>query len=403
MKTPELRFKEFSGEWEEKKFGDITNKIMYGIASSAIKYDGQNKYLRITDIDESSRTFIPNPLTSPDGKIEDKYKLVNGDIVFTRTGASVGKSYLYNPKDGNLIYAGFLIKAHIEKADPYFVFAHTLRESYNKWVQTMSMRSGQPGLNAEEYKAFSLVLPPLPEQQKIATFLSAIDTKIDQLTHKKELLEKYKKGVMQKIFSQELRFKADDGSEFPEWEEKTLGEIATFSKGKGISKADIAQDGSIECVTYGELYTTYSEAIREIKSKTNLEANQLVLSEYNDILIPASGETQIDIATASCILKSDVALGGDLNIIKSKMNGVFLSYYLNNKKKNDIAKLAQGVSVVHLYATQLKTLHLTLPSLDEQTKIANFLSAIDTEITLRQTKSERLKQFKKALLQQMFV
>lgn len=224
-KVPKLRFKEFSGEWGKKKFGEIANKIMYGIASSAIVYDGKNKYLRITDIEESSRTFVPNPLTSPDGIIEDKYKLVDGDIVFTRTGASVGKSYLYNSEDGNLIFAGFLIKAHIEKANLYFIFTLTFRENYNRWVQTMSMRSGQPGLNAEEYKLFSFNLPSLVEQQKIASFLSTVDTKINQLTRKKELLEQYKKGMMQKIFSKELRFKADDGSEFSEWEEKSGGEL----------------------------------------------------------------------------------------------------------------------------------------------------------------------------------
>ena len=122
-----------------------------------------------------------------------------------------------------------------------------------------------------------------------------------------------------------------------EWEKKKLGNIAKFSKGKGISKSEIAEDGKTDCIRYGELYTRYGEVISDVYSKTNVDLKNLVLSEANDVIIPASGETQIDIATASCVIKSNVALGGDLNIIKTANNGVFLSYYLNNRKKIEIA------------------------------------------------------------------
>lgn len=193
---------------------------------------------------------------------------------------------------------------------------------------------------------------------------------------------------------------------FPEfsgkWEVKKLGDIAKFSKGKGISKADIEDNGSLECIRYGELYTQYSETIKDIVSKTNLDESDLVLSEANDVIIPASGETQLDIATASCVLKSGVALGGDLNIIKTKHNGVFLSFYLNNNKKKDIASLSQGVSVVHLYPSQLATLTLNLPTSKEQTKIANFLTAIDEKIQALKQKKTLLEQYKKGIMQQIF-
>lgn len=165
-----------------------------------------------------------------------------------------------------------------------------------------------------------------------------------------------------------------------EWETKKLGEIATFSKGKGISKSDIEENGITECIRYGELYTHYKEVINEIKSKTNVNTSTLVLSEKNDVIIPASGETTIDIATASCVLKSGIALGGDLNIIKTKNNGVFLSYYLNSKKKIEIANLAQGISVVHLYSSQLATLTLSLPTIQEQKRISTFLAKISERI-----------------------
>jgi len=128
----------------------------------------------------------------------------------------------------------------------------------------------------------------------------------------------------------------------------------------------------------------------------------LALSEANDIIIPASGETQIDIAKASCVLKSGVALGGDLNIIKTPNNGVFLSYYLNSKKKIDIAQLAQGISVVHLYAVQLSKLQLRIPSLPEQQKIASFFTAIDQKISQLRRKKTLLEQYKKGIMQKIF-
>jgi type I restriction enzyme S subunit len=195
-----------------------------------------------------------------------------------------------------------------------------------------------------------------------------------------------------------LRFKEFTG----EWEEKLLGKIAIFSKGKGISKADIVENGGTECIRYGELYTQYNELIQNVISKTNINKKDLVLSEYGDIIIPASGETQIDIATASCLLKDNIALGGDLNIIKTKEDGVFLSYYLNNAKKFNIARLSQGVSVVHLYSSQLKTLELNLPTKQEQEKIASFLTSVDTKIEQLTKKESLLQEYKKGVMQKIF-
>ena len=195
-----------------------------------------------------------------------------------------------------------------------------------------------------------------------------------------------------------LRFEGFEG----DWTENLLSDIATFQKGKGISKADIVENGNIECIRYGELYTTYSEIIEDIVSRTNIDAKNLILSEFNDVIIPASGETQLDIATASCVLKKGVALSGDLNIIRSTINGIFLSYYLNNKRKLDIARLSQGTSVVHLYSRQLKTLLLNIPIATEQKKIATFLSTIDKKIQQLTRKKKLLEQYKKGLMQQLF-
>ncbi len=187
-----------------------------------------------------------------------------------------------------------------------------------------------------------------------------------------------------------------------EWENTKLGKVAKFSKGKGISKSEISEYGINECIRYGELYTRYGEVIQDVFSKTNADINKSVVSEANDVIIPASGETQIDIATASCVMKSGVILGGDLNIIKTNKNGVFLSYYLNSKRKLDIANLAQGISVVHLYSSQLALLNLNLPTLPEQQKIATFLTTVDEKLQALKQKKSLLEQYRKGVMQQIF-
>lgn len=193
---------------------------------------------------------------------------------------------------------------------------------------------------------------------------------------------------------------------FPEftddWKCTNLGRIAKFSKGKGISKSDISENGETECIRYGELYTYYREVIDVVISKTNVRRNNLILTEANDVIIPASGETEIDISTASCVLKSGIALSGDINIIKTMNNGVFLAYYLKNKKRLDIAKLAQGISVIHLYSKQLATLELNIPTIPEQQKIAAFFTTIDQKISQLKRKKTLLEQYKKGVMQKIF-
>ena len=184
-----------------------------------------------------------------------------------------------------------------------------------------------------------------------------------------------------------LRFPEFEG----EWQEERLSNIADLSKGIGISKDQLSADGE-PCILYGELYTKYkSETIKEVISKTNIDNTKLVKSKANDVIIPCSGETAEEIATARCVLKDDVLLGGDLNIIRLHgYDGSFMSYQLNGKRKYDIAKVAQGVSVVHLYGEHLKNIKTINPSLNEQKKIANLLSLLDERISIQNKIIEKL-------------
>lgn len=202
-KVPEMRFEGFSGEWEEKKLGEVADLFDYGLNASAKEFDGSNKYLRITDIDDETRIFQSFDLTSPNCDLRycSSSLLCEQDIVFARTGASVGKTFLYNSSDGTVYFAGFLIRARIkEEYDRTFIFQNTLSEKYNKYIQITSQRSGQPGVNAEEYKEFSFRIPTLVEQQKIGQFFSKYDSLIS--LHQKEIdnLKTIKRSLLQKMF-----------------------------------------------------------------------------------------------------------------------------------------------------------------------------------------------------------
>ena len=188
------------------------------------------------------------------------------------------------------------------------------------------------------------------------------------------------------------------------WEEKRLEKTGNFLKGRNISKEAVIIDGKNKCIRYGELYTEYNEIIREIKSRTNTSKELSMISKNGDVLFPSSGETALDIATFSCVKNDGVLLGGDLNVLRPNIShcGEFLAYYISNFKKRNIAKLSQGYSVVHLYASDVKKLEVTIPSLLEQQKISTFLGAVDTWIENLRMQKEAFEAYKKGMMHKLF-
>ena len=202
-KVPQIRFEGFTEDWEQRKLGDIASSFEYGLNAAAKEYDGENKYIRITDIDDNTHEFLTDNLTSPDIDLTgaDNYKLTEGDILFARTGASVGKSYIYRNSDGLVYYAGFLIRARIkEEYDAEFVFQNTLTDRYNKYIAVISQRSGQPGVNAQEYAEFEIEVPKKEEQTKIGTYFRNIDHLITLHQRKCDELKEVKKFMLQNMF-----------------------------------------------------------------------------------------------------------------------------------------------------------------------------------------------------------
>lgn len=411
MGEPKLRFKaddgsDFSG-WEEKTLGELCAPLTYGMNAAATKFDGENRYIRITDIDDETHALLPNDIVSPSGELDDKYLVKKGDILLARTGASTGKSFLYHPKDGKLFYAGFLIKAHVlPSSDDYFIYSQTLTDRYWKWVKTASMRSGQPGINANEYASYSFAVPSLPEQRKIADFLSAVDAVIAAQQAEVDAWEQRKKGVMQKLFSQEVRFKADDGSEFPAWESATVGELFTFVTEKN-------KDGHINNVI------------------TNSAERGLVPQrEYFDKDIAVDGNTKgyTVIRKGDFVYnprKSTSAPFGPFNIYERNEVGIvsplytcltpyddemapYLAWYFKTNRWHPYivthgAQSGARHDRVGMTVALMEGILVLLPSLPEQRKIADCLASMDEVIRKAKDELAKWQELKKGLLQQMFV
>ena len=260
MAEPKIRFKGYNDEWVVSSYCEIAKSFKYGLNACAISFDGMNKYLRITDIDDDTRCFIQSQLTTPgiDLSFADEYLLQDGDITFARTGASVGKSYIYHKYDGKAYFAGFLIRMQtIDSVSPDFVFQNSLTSRFLNHIKIVSQRSGQPGVNTNELKAYELLIPDsLAEQQQIASCFKSLDTLIQSTTKKIATLKQLKSASLVSMFPQigerkpRVRFKG-----FKEdWKVKKLCEISkkVTTKNREL-KYNITLTNSAECGIISQL------------------------------------------------------------------------------------------------------------------------------------------------------
>lgn len=220
-------------DWNVLRLGDVcSNNGDYGLNAPAIDYSiNMPTYLRITDIDENGK-FCTGDMKSVDNPMTKNYYLKDGDIVFARTGATVGKTYLYNKKDGRLVYAGFLIKfsPNDKRILPYYLKVYTETKMYWNWVAVVSQRSGQPGINASEYCSFKMIVPPIEEQKKIAEILSEWDKAIELQTKLIEKLEMRKRALMQRLLTGHVRLNGYS----VEWENVRLEQENIIDKRRTI-------------------------------------------------------------------------------------------------------------------------------------------------------------------------
>ena len=400
MAAPKLRFKEFDGDWISKKIIDLADYVDYrgktpkkvesgillvtakNIKQGYLDYSVSQEFIELSDFDEVMRR----------GKVE------LNDVLIT-TEAPLGNVASVDRTDIALAQRVIKYRGKIDLLDNLFLKQKFLSESFQEILKSKATGGTVQGIKGSVLHQIPLVVPSKAEQTKIASFLSNVDEKISQLTQKHALLSQYKQGMMQKLFSQQLRFKVDDGSEFGEWEEKILSELFDYANGKSF-EAEVVENGKFKLIT-----------LNSIDIKGNLKNSHKTISQgdnsllRNDLIMILSDVAHGNFLGLTAIIPDNsFVLNQRVGRLRSKtdINICYMRFYINFNQK--YFKLnGQGSSQLNLSKGDVLSFPVNLPCLEEQTKIANFLSSIDQKIEVVAQQIEQAKQWKKGLLQQMFV
>jgi len=390
--VPQLRFPEFSGEWEEKILKDLT-KINQGLQipiADRFTEKVENSYFYITNEflkeNSSNKYFIQNP--------SESVLCTEKDVLMTRTGNT---GQVVTNVNGAFHNNFFKIKYSDDLNKDFLVEFLRLRATQNM-IFRYAGTSTIPDLNHGDFYRLKLKLPSKPEQQKIATFLIAVDNKIEQLSKKQALLGEYKKGLMQQIFSQAIRFKADDDSEFPDWEERVLGDyLAHKSKKNKNNEVDLVLSVSNKkgFITQDEQFDGYQVASKDLTNYKIVEKGEYA---YNP--------SRINVGSIARLKNNTIGIVSPMYVVfkLKNLDSIFFdNLYQTHLFKHLIKVGCSGSVRDSLNFNDMADFVFSFPSLEEQAKIANFLSSIDSKIEQVGKQLDESKQFKKALLQQMFV
>jgi len=403
--VPQLRFPEFSGEWEEKRFDSLYPTVRNGFVGVATPYyveEGvpylQGKNIKSGAINRNGLVYINESFHQK----SKKSQLRQNDIVMVQSG-HVGECAVITEEFEDTNCHALLVSTPTHDIDSKFYINYFYSKFGRKKIYRITTGNTIKHILSSDLKIQTVSNPSYQEQQKIAAFLTAVDTKIEQLSKKQELLGEYKKGSMQQIFSQAIRFKADDGSEFPEWKERRLGDVCSKAKSGGTPRSTTKEyyDGDIpflaisDITRQGKYLTSASKKISQLGIDNSaswiVPIDTIIYSMYASVGLVSINK--IPLATSQAVINL---------IVKDGYSIEFIYYHLIEVKKT-IHKFIETGTQGNLNAQTVKSLILNIPSLPEQAKIANFLSSIDNKIEQVGKQLDESKQFKKALLQQMFV
>jgi len=428
-RRPRLRFKAFRDDWNFKSIGSIADVVAGYAFPSKEMHQVKKKYqlIKMSNVYKSKLRLDRTP--SYWDVLEEKQKkflLKKDDIIITLTG-TVGKmDYGYSVQiqksDAYLLNQRLvLIRNKTDISNSSFInnVIKTSKFKYHFFSESKGGTGNQANVGIDSLKEIKLNFPSLPEQEKIADFLSTVDKKIQALTKKKDLLESYKKGVMQQIFKQEIRFKKDDGSDYPEWEDYEFENIYQFAKTNSLSRENLNySDGEIYNIHYGDIHTKFKTRFDLNDENVPFVNSEIDTTRYSqqdyldkgDLIIADASEDYNDIGKSIEVVNTDgkkVLAGLHTFLAKLSSDIVvvgFMSHYIQCwDYRYQVMRIAQGTKVLSISKNRMNKLSIKLPCPAEQTKIANFLSSLDDKINVVASKIDKMKEWKKGLLQQMFV
>lgn len=389
---PKLRFPDFQDLWSQNKLINLTDKISDGIHSTP-KYDENGHYYFVNgnNLVDGKIQIFSNTKRVNDAEFEKHRRNLNDNTILISINGTIGNLALYSDEKIVLGKSACYINLKID-LPKYFYYS--ILQTYKVKRHFYSELTGTTikNLSLKTIKALKLNLPTLPEQTKIANFLTAVDTKIATLTKKKTLLEQYKKGVMQQIFSQQLRFKQDDGSDYPDWERKRLGEVCDCLDNKREP---------INSVDREKIQGTYpywgANNIMDYINKYIFDETIVLLAEDGGNFNDFKTRPIANISHGKCWVNNHT------HVLRGQENKILNQYLFYSLVHKNITGFVSGGTRSKLIKSEMLKIPLIVPSIEEQTKIANFLTALDQKITQTESQIEKTKTFKKGLLQQMFV
>ncbi len=405
MAVPKLRFKEFDGDWSNKKIGNIASKVGSGSTprGGAEAYtDHGIIFIRSQNVNNDQLLLDDVAYIPEETHVKmSGSKVIANDILLNITGASIGRSCVvpHDFTEANVNQHVCIIRTPND--DPIFVQSFLSSENGQNAIQSKQAGGGREGLNFQAIRSIDFHFPPSKEEQaKIASFLSNVDEKISQLTQKHTLLSQYKQGMMQKLFSQQIRFKADDGSEFGEWESKTLGDVADIvGGGTPSTNNEEYWNGNVAWLTPSEINKKFIGRSKRTISEFGVQKSSAKKLPIGTVLFTSRATIgEVAISTAQVTTNQ----GFQSFIVNSKILNEFLYYWIVKNKQQFIER-ASGSTFLEISKSKIQPMKILLPCIEEQTKIASFLSAIDQKIEVVAQQIEQAKQWKKGLLQNMFI
>lgn len=388
--VPKLRFPGFEGEWTKKRLSEVATGFDYGMNAAAIKFDGTNQYIRITDIDDESRCYNQSNPVSPAGILDEKYLVGVNDILFARTGASTGKSYLYKETDGKLYFAGFLIRVTVNaENNSIFVFNTTLTQKYNKWVQLTSMRSGQPGINSQEYASYTDFYPMLNEQNKIAKFLNMFELRISKQRQLIETLKKYKRGLLTYAFEEMTLSDDADSTTY------LFSEIAQRRKEKYNPDCNV----EYPCIELEHIEQGTGRLLGSVSSKT--QSSIKTVAKNGDVLFGKLRPYLRKFAFA----EQDIVCSSEIwAFVPSKyVIPKYLYYLVQTEHFLRVANISSGTKMPRAEWANIEKEPFDIPYIPNQEKVVSILEAVDKKISVSGDSLRMLLNFRDGLLQQLFI
>ena len=399
-KRPKLRFPGFDEPWNRALLSDYfvksTKKNSDGMISNVICNSAKQGLI-------PQREYFDKDIANSDNT-NGYYIIESNDFVYNprkSADAPYGPISSYQYPEAGIVSPLYLCFRAKREINPLYFEWYFRSSAWHRYIY-MSGDSGarhdRVSIKDDVFFAMPINVPSAKEQERISLFLDAIERRIETQRTLVETLKKYKRGVVRSLLSPE-----HCGLKEVQWQCDTIGNLGSFIKGAPLSKADISETGT-PFILYGELYTTYHEVITSVVRKTEAVVEQVYHSMVGDVLIPTSGETPEEISTASCVMLPGVILAGDLNIFRStKIDGRIMSYILNHIVNGNIARIAQGKSVVHVQASEISKIEISYPDPETQIRIIKVLEAISNRIESCEKELNHLTKMRNSLLQQLFI